>query len=385
MNYNLHPVNFIIIAGILQIFIFSFILCFNKQGHQRTNRLLGVLLFLSALHFAWFMVLDSDIEQIIGPQVFWFPYSYLLAIGPLFYFYTRAIASANSKISQKDFYHFIPVGIEVAFQLALIIGSIRSEIQIYSTNIFLIYKVLQGIGAGISISVYVKKSLDILISYETYLSQNFSNSKNITMVWLFSLIKYIRALWIFWLLFELIFLAFWHFQLHYIPVYLLLYLFLAIITYSTWWIGLQGYTKASQLPENFIVNEFQIEVKQSTYSNLDKQEIELLVLKLHQIMENENLFRDETLSLHRLAENLGVNPNLISYILNSIIKQSFYDYVNAWRVEEVKKKMNDAKYDHIKLTEIAFDSGFNSKATFNRAFKKMTGVSPSEYKKALDS
>jgi AraC-like DNA-binding protein len=63
------------------------------------------------------------------------------------------------------------------------------------------------------------------------------------------------------------------------------------------------------------------------------------------------------------------------------VKKSFYDYVNERRIEEVKRKINDPKYSHLKLVEVAYECGFNSKATFNRVFKKIEGHSPTDYKK----
>ena len=100
-------------------------------------------------------------------------------------------------------------------------------------------------------------------------------------------------------------------------------------------------------------------------------------------MQKEKLYLHETLSLRTLANRLQLDPNLVSYVLNNIFHKSFYDYVNEFRIEEVKRKIDDPAYSHFKIVEIAYECGFNSKATFNRVFKKLTGKSPSEYKKAL--
>lgn len=152
-----------------------------------------------------------------------------------------------------------------------------------------------------------------------------------------------------------------------------------MITYSSYWIGIQAFRKSEILIEKKIANPATENV--SVYSRLSKSEIDSHVQSLTQLMLTEKLYLHETLNLRTLAGRLQVDPNLVSYILNTILHKSFYDYVNEFRIEEVKRKMDDAAYTHFKIVEIAYESGFNSKATFNRVFKKVTGKSPSEYKK----
>ena len=80
-----------------------------------------------------------------------------------------------------------------------------------------------------------------------------------------------------------------------------------------------------------------------------------------------------------LAKKLGVNTTVLSYTINSGFDVNFNDFVNEFRISEVKSKLQNGAAENSNLLGIAFDSGFNSKATFNRAFKKFTGVSPKEF------
>lgn len=380
--YNLNLLNFLIISGILQIIILSFLLFFHKKGNQKADKVLSGLLFISAFHFAWYMVIDSNIEQIKGAYFLWIPYSYLLALGPLIFFYTRILTTSDFKIGQKNIYHFIPAALEVVFQVFLILVSIFTNRQFYDNTYFIIFKVIQLLFTCVSIVIYVNKSLILIKSHEKSLINNFSNHKNLTLQWLYRLIKYLRILWFFWLSFELTFIFFWRFQLHSIPVYILLYTLLIIATYSTYWIGIEGLKKTESLPENEDFKSGDV-VAPNSYSNLDSQDISSIAERIQHLMTEEKMFLHETLSLKTLSNRINIEPNLVSYVLNNKLNRSFYDFVNEYRIEEVKKKLKDPKYAHYKLVELAYESGFNSKATFNRVFKKLEGITPTVYRNEM--
>jgi putative ABC transport system permease protein len=78
-----------------------------------------------------------------------------------------------------------------------------------------------------------------------------------------------------------------------------------------------------------------------------------------------------------------LSPHELSRIINTTLKKSFADFINEFRVRDAAAKMQDKAYDHLTLLGIAFESGFNSKTTFNRAFKQVTGKNPVDYKNEL--
>jgi transcriptional regulator GlxA family with amidase domain len=108
-----------------------------------------------------------------------------------------------------------------------------------------------------------------------------------------------------------------------------------------------------------------------------------LTLKLERIIDVEKPYLREDLTLKDLAELLQITDKKMSALLNRYLNTSFYDYINGLRVVEVKKRIQDPAFEKYTLLAIALECGFNSKASFNRIFKKMTVVSPSEYKKRL--
>lgn len=104
---------------------------------------------------------------------------------------------------------------------------------------------------------------------------------------------------------------------------------------------------------------------------------------LKKSMEAGLFYQDAELTLSSLAEALDIHPRELSRIINAGLDRNFNDFVNAYRVREVTRKMQDPTYSRITLLGMALDAGFNSKSTFNRTFRQITGKSPVEYKNYL--
>jgi AraC-like DNA-binding protein len=380
IHYNLHPGNLIIISGILQVCILSIILFFQRKTEPIAHRLLAALMLVSAMHFSGYMIMDSNLDQIIGARLLRIPLSYLLAIGPLVFFYTSVLTIPDYRFKKSDLLHFLPVGLELLLQLILAFYSAVNDQQVYQTSLYLPFKIAELLFTAASVLYYVKRSLSLINRYELSLADYYSDHAHLTLAWLSQLIYYIRVLWVSWVLFEGVFVVFWLFQLHYVAVYLMLYALLTVMTYSTYWIGLKGFQAGMALSEKRFKIEIAVSASTNFFAKMSAGDTAKIAGQLEAIMKTENLYRHENLSLQMLADRMQENPNLLSHVLNNTLHQSFYDYVNRYRVEEVKRKIHDPKYAHLKLIEIAFECGFNSKATFNRAFKKLEGVPPTTYR-----
>lgn len=96
-------------------------------------------------------------------------------------------------------------------------------------------------------------------------------------------------------------------------------------------------------------------------------------------MQQDELYKDAELTLSQLAKNLSTNSSVLSKVVNQGFGLNFNDFVNEYRVKAVTELLKAGEQKNQTLLGIAFDCGFNSKATFNRAFKKQTGLSPKEW------
>jgi AraC-like DNA-binding protein len=105
--------------------------------------------------------------------------------------------------------------------------------------------------------------------------------------------------------------------------------------------------------------------------------------KLEEVMTSEKPFLDPGFSMPVLARRLGISTHHLSQILNEELKQNFFDFSGAYRIREAQKLLTGEESNFIKIEEIAQMVGYNSKSAFNTAFRKVTGSTPSEYKKSI--
>jgi len=105
--------------------------------------------------------------------------------------------------------------------------------------------------------------------------------------------------------------------------------------------------------------------------------------RLTEVVAANRLYDDAELTLAGLAVKLQIPPHELSRIINTGLEKNFSDFINELRVRDIVRKMQDPAYDRLTLLGIAYESGFNSKTTFNRVFKEMTGKTPAEYKNSL--
>lgn len=96
-------------------------------------------------------------------------------------------------------------------------------------------------------------------------------------------------------------------------------------------------------------------------------------------MEVDKLYLDPELTVSKVAAHVGISSKIISSVLNQHVEKSFNDFVNGYRVQQVQEKLVAQSHENLTIYGIALEAGFNSQATFQRAFKNIAGTSPREY------
>ena len=162
------------------------------------------------------------------------------------------------------------------------------------------------------------------------------------------------------------------------------------IIHWTAYIGIYKYklAKNKDAVYNFLNHDIAI-----SYSNLDivenstpeeyKESItvdNLYFQKLELLCKEQHIYTDSTLNREKVAEKLGISAGYVSQIINTITGDNFANYINQYRVEAVKEMISNSEYENYNLLTMGLESGFTSKTTFYKAFKKVTGKTPNEYK-----
>jgi AraC-like DNA-binding protein len=118
-------------------------------------------------------------------------------------------------------------------------------------------------------------------------------------------------------------------------------------------------------------------------SSLSEQNIDKYKKEIEKLLTEDKIFKNNGLSVQDMADKLGIPRQYLTEILNAHMKIGFQELLSQYRVEEFIKYLNDKDYRNYTLMAIANEVGFSSKTTFNTAFKKITGMTPSEYKKRI--
>jgi AraC-like DNA-binding protein len=155
----------------------------------------------------------------------------------------------------------------------------------------------------------------------------------------------------------------------------MLWIGLSIVIY---WLGHLGIYKFAVLEERKKIRTFSATSEQ--FSIVEKQKNEHIIAIEKILIEDKN-YLDASLTLEKVADQLQLSKSHLSRIINTELKTSFTEYLNALRVEEAKRYLANPDFSNYTLVAVGLEAGFNSKSTFNLAFKKLTGLTPSQFKK----
>lgn len=357
----------IVLLGALQGFIVSALLFRIKK---KTNKYLGFIILLLSLACLYIFLMES---QVFTGSTFWLvvevvvPMIIIMPVGPLIYFYVKASINPGNILSKKDKIHFYPTVLDLVpslvaiyYIIGLFFGLIDFQKQSDWGNFIDDYNRYVDIPRWISVSAYSWASWRLIshqneqkgIANVRWLKQMIIGFSVFQLIWLSHLIPYLMPS----LIDSLLNAVSWY------PIYIPL----AIMIY---WLGINGY----------FIRRAEIKNDKKPIP-LSLEEINFCIQSLENAVAKERLYLNPTLSLNDVVTFTGINQKIISAVLNQHLGKSFNIFINEYRVNEVKRRLLDPNYNHLTITGIAFESGFNSQATFQRTFRQITGQSPKEYK-----
>lgn len=352
----------------IQALIFS-VLLFERG--IRVQRLSDKL--LAAFLLALAATLSEHIAGWMGwydnQKLTFFPFGASFLYAPLAYLYVKSITNTNYKLAGKEWFYFIPAFIYFIVHFSIWSIPVSAKLKLIETlannNFFFIEGAIDLLILAICTTLAVKHYR----AYLTWLPSSFSNLPPVSLIWIcnFLIILVVMCLveWAFGL--ASLWFDYWYdvrFWDYFIRALLLYYLSIA---------GYIATHRNDVVFENVVSDEPQnssAKVTSVDHALIDR-------LKTHMIEVKPYL--DAELTLNQLAQGLNLPIAIVSQGINAGLGKNFNDFVNEYRVQEICSRLRAGEHRSKTLLGVGMDSGFNSKATFNRSFKKVTGLTPKEW------
>jgi AraC-like DNA-binding protein len=341
----------------------------RKARHRKANLILGILLICLGVTYGTDVLYDNHFYE---KYPYWLHYDIFLtlSLGPLLYFYIQYQTRPDFRLRPVQLLHLLPLGIYF-----LLLFDFFTDPSLKAT--FLRERNLSTIPHA-RIAIYFRQAQTLfyiiwcyrlLIRHNRVIQELASSIERKQLKWLRDLMLAATGLYV---------VGFLSIGIDFIndAVSLLLLLFSGWITYQA---VKQEYVFGSVAMEEVLpIIE---EAPRVRYRNtpLTKDDLQRLMQQVTKHITYHKPYLDNELSLTTLAEQLQMNPNLLSQVLNEGFGENFYKFVNQYRVEESKRLLLDPAYKHYTILAIALEAGFSSKSTFNRTFKEIAGCSPSEF------
>ncbi|HYG03951.1 MAG TPA: helix-turn-helix domain-containing protein [Chryseosolibacter sp.] len=355
--------------------VFLDLLLLAKRNKSRADWILAGWLVFIALH----LLMVTFIRSAIYPHMWGIDLPLPLVHGPFLFLYTRALTGRHVRTRHMLIHLLLPFACYV-YLVSFISRPASEKIFVYENGgigyeAFLFFRAISIPVSGI---VYILLSLYTLRQHHRAIVEEFSSVNKINLGWLRNLIIGLSLIWILVLIGN----DDW--------------IFSATVVF-TFFVGFFGIRQgvifnnhlsiAETIDEKTTVSKDDqpeptaFETPKYQKSGLTEARAETLHHQLISLMAAKKLYRNSEFSLTDLADHLNIPANHISQVINEREGKNFYDYVNSLRIQEFMENVRQPESRKITLFALAQQSGFNSKSSFNRYFKKITGQLPSEYVK----
>ncbi|BDX04834.1 helix-turn-helix domain-containing protein [Planctobacterium marinum] len=373
----------ILLIGIVQGVFLAIFLFTNQKGLATANRYLACLLvafvFALAVHF---LKVTELWQQWL--YLYLFGSVAVFAFGPLLYFYVRALTQPQKPVQWLHSLHLLPLVINLLLFLSYLSapeGQIVAAMERASTEPKNSINFLPLLKIGL-ITVYTLAAFKLWFAHNHRIRAQFSDIEQKSLLWL-------RNLLLGFLCFEGLFLVIFSADLDIskVPgqVDTLLSLVLIAMIFMTGFYGLQqpevfrNHNREKRYQGEQAKFEDREKTDKASSKNLNPELEAQIKQRLERTMNSDKVYLDRFLDLNKLADHLDVTSHQISEYLNRVLEMNFYDFINLQRIEEAKRQLINSQDS---ILDIALAVGFNNKTTFNKAFKKYSNMTPSQYRKS---
>jgi AraC-like DNA-binding protein len=350
--------------------LLALIFWWKAYKEERLNAgLLGFLMLILALSLQDYTFGFSGIN-ILWNEFNGFPREVNLLFGPLLLLYLRAQVNRSFKLKLRDVWHLLPWAVYFLFYLQFFVRGSEIVLVWQASRWNHYIDLFSTFMAWASYGYYFYKSLQLYSSYRAWLNERFSETAAFSLTWFRDFV----VLMVVWVSFK--------------EVLNVIDYFLDLEYYQDWWwnlalVGVATYVGLSGLGQRQVADMLFLDQKEvrKTAGGIDSpsSDLEVIEKKLDAKMQEDRFYLQPELTVRELAGQLKVSAGDLSTAINSLKGVNFNDYINAWRINEFIRCYPLPENKSYTILSVALDCGFNSKATFNRAFKKETSMSPKAF------
>ena len=353
--FKLNPVQLLVLIAITNSILYAILILFKKEN-RRANYFLSLLLVSLSLTFTPYILDIALFNRYLWLS--WMPFSLTYWIGPSLFFYIKSLTQPQFKFSPKFLWHFSPVFLNYLHSgYHLIFSDGFPYPFLHYTAEFLEF------AAIFSILIYSYMAYKELSVYGQSILDQLSSIEHLHLRWMKHFIRVLSMLFVIIAIYLIITNAVLEERFRGGGFAILRNTFLILYAIAMYWLSLGGY-RQSQTINNPI---------QLTNGQEDQQPDKILQ-SLQAKMKAEQYYLDPLLNLKGLSTLTGLSEKDISRVINTRLDKNFYTFVNEYRVASVKSKLADKNNDHLKIISLAYDSGFNSKATLIVFLKCIQGI-----------
>lgn len=395
INFSFNIV--LLIIGIVIGLSTAAILLLANQN-KKANIFLSMLVLISVGSLFHNFLLDAGIYN-QKPGLYFLPVILSLGIGPLLYLYVNRLIGLKPVKGFAISLHLVPLTAQFLFFLVSFLQNPDRKYEIYSQLYKPFVSPLQNIAVYISVSMYVYLSFKEIDFYKKQLNYFYSNQHHIALQWLQRLLFAFIFYYLLSIFFVIISYSF-NISENYFPSDFIRCFIIFIIAFfalrQNSLINIRENIRSVQTEENELQTTINIEERPAIETTKTENELTTeapaktkeintgILNRIISVVEDEKLFLNEELTIADLANKIGYSTKTISYTINNGLNKSFSLFINEYRVNLFKERRSSGKFNHLSIMGLAYDCGFNSKSTFNRIYKEITGSSPKEEKPVVE-
>ncbi|KFF18416.1 helix-turn-helix domain-containing protein [Flavobacterium hydatis] len=376
-------IDLLVIVTVVSLFISLFLAFFLfavKTNHKISNYLFATFLILSAIDTSQTLFnLIIDRPSNFGMLRSLFVFLQL----PVFYLYVLSVCYSDFRLKPKHLLHALPFVIANAIFIprfyAVDVASKINFIQNFQSKIEIQFN---HILIHVQFIVYIIAVFMVLRKAKKLYLENCAGTSINSYNWLFQFTVVLTILYSVALLKNILKFSDYLYVSDWIKSGLLVLHLLVVCWYLFKALNNPGLFRSidSKLK---LVSDIVLEEKNNEQLAISEKEYNEDLLKLQQYMAEEKPFLDPSLTIQDVSKGIAIPVRDLSLLINHRLEQHFYDFINTYRIESAMNILKDATKSKVTVLEILYDVGFNSKSSFNTAFKKHTGFTPTDYRKAL--